>query len=650
MGAKFRASRKEDQCPACPLQVNPLSPAQMLFASVTYGGKSPEKRARNCDWTGAVISSPHANQGIDRTPMENTSSQTPLLRFGSFELDLRAGELRKQGVKIKLQEQPFQILSMLLEHPGEVVTREELRTRLWPSDTFVDFDHGLNKAINKLREALGDSAESPRFIETLAKRGYRFTASPVTVRPEAQVRGGPIDSIAVFPLENDSIDPDTEYLAVGIPGSIVHSLSQIPGLRVISWRTTSSEGQQQSDPLAIARKLGARTVLIGRIWQRSNKLRLHVDLLDAANGDEIWGDQYDRSLAELFAVQDDIAREVSQKLRLKLTGEDESRLAKRYTENLQAYQLYVRARRWCEKRSAEGFKRGIEYSTQAIQMDPNYALAHAELAQCIAVPCQYAAVDPNVVLPKARASALRALELDPNLAEGHEVLAFIVQSYEWNWLAAEKGFLRAIELNPNCATAHYHYSYLLVELGRFDEAIREATEALSRDPMSPLLNAGLAFVLLLARRYDQCIEQTLTAMNVDPGMMLTYFVLGTAYENKGLYQEAIAAFEKGIALGGAVALQKSFIGHAYGSSGDHAKAWEIVGELTELSKTCYVPSITFAIVYDGLGERELAIKALQKACANRDTDLVMIKVWPHFDNTRDDPRFLEIERRVGLRP
>ena len=280
------------------------------------------------------------------------------IRFGAFELDLRAGELRKQGVKIKLQEQPFQILAMLLEHPGQVITREELRNKLWLADTFVDLDHSLNKAINKLREALGDSPDNPVFIETLPKRGYRFTASLDGARSEVQVRGGPIDSIAVFPFEKDSIDPDTECLAVGIPGSIIHSLSQIPRLHVISWRTTSSAADQQSDPLAIGRELGARTVLTGRIWQRANKLRLHVDLLDTANGEEIWGDQYDRSLAELFAVQDDISREVSQTLRLKMTGEAENRLTKRYTENIQAYQLYVRARRCVEKRSAEGFKPG----------------------------------------------------------------------------------------------------------------------------------------------------------------------------------------------------------------------------------------------------------------------------------------------------
>jgi len=580
--------------------------------------------------------------------MQNHPARSQSIRFGSFEVDLRAGELHREGVRIRLQEQPFQILAMLLEHPGQVVTREELRSRLWPSDTFVDFDHSLNKAINKLREALGDSAESPRFIETLAKRGYRFTASLGALRSETQLRGGQIDSIAVFPLENDSIDPDAEYLAVGIPGSIIHSLSQISGLHVISWRTTKSAGNQDSDPLAIGRKLGARTVLIGRIWQRSNKLRLHVDLLDTSNGEEIWGDQYDRSLTELFAVQDDIAREVSHKLQLKMTGEDHSRLTKRYTENLQAYQLYVRARRSCEKRSVEGFKRGVEYASQAIQMDPNYALAHAELAQCISIPCYYGAVDPNVAYPKARVSALRALEIDSTLAEGHEVLATILKNYDWDWQAAEKEYQRAVELNPNYALAHYHYSYLLSELGRFDEAIREATEALSRDPMSPLLNGGLAFVLLLAREYDQCIEQSLTAIDVDPGMMLTYFTLGTAYEQKKMFHEAVAAFEKGIALGGAVALQKSFTGHAYGASGDHGKAWEIVRELTELSKTQYVPSLDFAIVYDGLGEKELAIEALQKACVNRETNLVFLKVWPHFDNVRDDPRFQDIERRVGL--
>jgi TolB-like protein/DNA-binding winged helix-turn-helix (wHTH) protein len=596
-----------------------------------------------------VVDSANLSLGIGEARMEKNPSFSQPVRFGLFEVDLRAGELRKQGVKIKLQEQPLQILAMLLEHPGQVVTREELRNKLWPADTFVDFDHGLNKAINKLREALGDSAESPRFIETLSHRGYRFLAPLGGTRDDLPKRGGPIDSIAVFPLENDSTDPDTEYLAVGIPGSIIHSLSRIPRLRVISWRSASGGENQQSDPLAIGRKLGVRAVLIGRIWQRTNKLRLHVDLLDTANGEEIWGDQYDRNLTELFAVQDEISREVSQKLRPKMTGEDEGRLTKRYTENIEAYQLYVRARRWCEKRSAEGFRRGIEYLSQAIQMDPDYALAHAELAQCMSIPCYFGSVDPNVAYPKARTAALRALELDPNLAEGHEVLATIMQNYDWDWSGAEKEYKCAMQLNPNYAIARYHYAYHLSELGQFEEAIREATEALSRDPMSGIMNSGLAFVLLHARKLNWCVEQCLTAIEVDPHMTLPYLTLATAYEQKGMYQEAVTAYETGLALGGAVALQKAMLGHVYAVSGEKAKAWEILHELEDLSKTSYIPSLDSVIVYDGLGEIELAIECLQKACENRETQVIFIKVWPHFDNLRDDPRFQEIERRIGLR-
>src|SRR5437016_528586 len=578
-----------------------------------------------------------------------TSPHLQAVRFDSFELDLRAGELRKEGSKIRLQDQPFQILAMLLEHPGQVVTREELRSRLWPSDTFVDFDHSLNKAINKLRDALGDSAENPQFVETLPRRGYRFLV-PVNVARDAVAKHGvPIDSIAVFGLANPNPCPDLDYLAVGIPGSIIHSLSQISGLRVIAWNSVAQHKDREEDPLAIGRSVGARAILIGRIWQRGTKLRLHVDLLDTSNGEELWGDQYDREITELFSLQDDISREVSQRLRLEMTGEDENRLTKRYTENVEAYQLYVRARSGCEKRTAEGFKRGIEYLCRAIQMDPNYALAHAELAQCISVPCYYGAVDPNIAYPKARGCALRALEIDPNLAEAHEVLATVSQNYDWDWPAAEKRYRRTIELNPNYATGHYHYSYHLALQGRFEEGIREATEALSRDPMSGMLNSGLAFVLMLARRYDACIEQALTATEVDPEMTLCYWTLGVAYENKEMYREALAAYEKCIGLGGTHGYVNSFIVRILAKSGEPSKALDGLRRIQEISRNAYVPYMAFVIAYAGLTENELAIASLQKACANRETNVVMIKTWPQFDNLRDDPRFQEVERRVGLR-
>jgi len=582
--------------------------------------------------------------------MQDLAPSLQPIRFGPFELDIRAGELRKQGIRIRLQEQPFQVLTMLLKNPGQVVTREELRTRLWPADTFVDFDHGLNKAVNKLREALGDSADEPQFIETLSRRGYRFLGSINNEIELAPNRSAAIDSIAVFALEISNPGADMEYLAVGIPGSVIHSLSQIPGLRVIAWSSVAQNKNQDQKPLEIGRSVGARAILIGRIWQRGNKLRLQMDLVDTSRGEELWGEQYDRDVTELFAIQDDISREVAQKLKLKMTGEAESRLTKRYTANFESYQLYVRARRWCEKRSAEGFKRAQEYLAQAIEMDPNYALAHAELAQCISVPAYYGAVDPNVAYPKARAAALRALEIDPHLAEGHEVLATVLKNYDWNWKGAETEYKRAIKLNPNYATAHYHYSYLLAESGRFEEAIREATEALSRDPMSALLNAGLAFVLLEARKFDECIEQALTASEVDPNMVLCYWILGTAFEKKGIYREAIEAFERCIAVGGAIAYSKAFISHAFSASGQRTKAWEVLKELQELSKTRYIPWTAIVIAYDGLNETDLAMEALNKACEDRETNLIFLKVWPHFDNVRHDPRFQEIERRVGLRP
>jgi TolB-like protein len=580
--------------------------------------------------------------------MEHSSSRSPQqIRFGSFELDLQAGELRSNGDRIRLQDQPLKLLATLLERPGQVVTREELRNKLWPSDTFVDFDHSLNKAINKLREALGDSAEAPRFIETLPKRGYRFLVS--SNDSFVTRRGSSIDSIVVFPLSTSVPDPDLEYLSVGIPGSIIHSLSHIPGLRVIAWNSVSHAKGRDDDPLAIGRSVGAKVILIGRIWQRGTKLRLHVDLLDTTNGEAIWGEQYDRDVTELFAIHDDIAREVSARLRVKLTGDDATRLTKRYTENVEAYQLYVRARRWCERRSTEGFRRAIEYLSHAIELDPNYALAHAELAQVISVPCYYGAADPQIAYPKARALALRALELDPNLPEAHEVLATALKNYDWNWEAAEKEYKITIDLNPNYATAHYHYSYLLSELARHQEAINEATEALSRDPMSPLLNAGLAFVLLNARMYERCLEQVQTSFEVDPNMVLSYWTRGVACEMIGDYSHAIEAHLKGIDLGSSSFYAKAFIAHAYSRSGQPDKARSILLDLQELSKSAYVPVLTSVIVYDGLGEIDSGLDALELSCSRRETNLVLLKVWPLFDALRHHPRFHEVERRVGLR-
>jgi TolB-like protein/Flp pilus assembly protein TadD len=563
---------------------------------------------------------------------------------------MRARELRKHGLRIKLQEQPFQILQALLERPGEIVTRDDLQKRIWPADTFVDFDHGLNNAVKRLREALCDTAETPRYIETLPRRGYRFLPSLDGTHDVLPKRGGPIDSIAVLPLANSSADLDTECIAVGIPGNIIHRLSEIPGLRVISWNSVSCDKNQDTDPQAIGRRFNVRSLLVGRIWVRANKLRLHVDLVDTTNGEELWGEQYDRDLAEIFAVQDEIAREVSQKLRLKLTGDQSARLGRHYTDNIEAYQLYVRGRHSIEQRSMEGFKKGSEYLNGAIEKDPNYALAYAELSQCLHMPAYYGVISPQEAYPKAKAVALRALEMDETLAEAHDTLATVMQNFLWDWESAGKEYKRAIELNPSYPIARLHYAMHLALLGRFEEAIREATEGLRRDPMSGVMNAALAFVLVNAGRYDWCIEQSLTTIDIDPALTFTYVSLAMAYERKGMFREAIMINEKSLALGGSTAFHKSAIGHAYGSSGDHAKAREVLRELQLRSGRSYIPFWSLAIVHDGLGENELAIGSLQQALTRREAMLVSLKVWPLLEKSRVDPRFQEIERRVGLLP
>jgi TolB-like protein len=435
--------------------------------------------------------------------MPNSTSHARPLVFGPFELDLRAGELLKAGSRIKLQEQPLQVLTILLENPGQVVTREELRQRLWPADTYVDFEHGLNKAINKIREALEDSADHPRYVETLPRRGYRFLEAAIQSRQDV------IDSIAVLPFVNTSADPDAGCLALGIPGSIIQNLSQIPQLRVIAWNATSGLKGREFSPQTGTPQLNARVVLLGRIWQRGNRLRVQVDLVDSTTDEELWGDQYDRDITEVFSVQDEISSEVSQKLLLKLTGEQAARLVKRHTENLEAYQLYLRGRRNSEKRSTEGLKKGVECLTEAIRKDPNYALAYAELAQCVHVPAYYGRVSPHAAYPKAKELALKALEMDDTLAEAHDALATVMQNYNYDWSGAETEYKRAVKLNPNYTVAHFHYSMHLGFLGRFEESLREAREGQIRDPMSGVINAGVAFALVCARQFaithcDRC--------------------------------------------------------------------------------------------------------------------------------------------------
>jgi eukaryotic-like serine/threonine-protein kinase len=464
-------------------------------------------------------------------------------------------------------------------------------------------------------------------------------------RPPSTQEG---DSIAVARLLSRTSDASAEYVTEGVPASIVQNLSQIPKLRVVAVRPKPGE---EIDPRQIGREFQVKKILTVRTLEQGESVRLQIDLLDATSGAELWGDHYDRKLADLLGVQDQISREVSQRLRATL-GEG-GRPAKRYTQNAEAYQLFLQGRYNCEKRSAEGFRKGMEALQQALQIDPGYALAYAELSVCLNIPNYYGIVDPRQVSPKARAAVMKALELDNTLAEAHEAVA-TSNLLDFDWASAEREFKHSLELNPNYSLAHFHYALALASLGRFKEAVSEAQEGQTRDPMSPFMNAGVAFILSVAAEedrgmLDQCVQQSRTNLEIAPTMTLSYLVGGMCYEQKHMYKEAVQSFQKGIDVGGPYALLRAFEAHAYGHSGDKAKAREILVELQDLDRHNYVAQTHLAMVYDGLGERDLEFEALQQAYQNHDTFLIYIRDAYFFDSLRSEPRFQDLERKIGVR-
>jgi TolB-like protein/Tfp pilus assembly protein PilF len=585
--------------------------------------------------------------------MRNASpDQSHIVRFGVFEVDLRAGELRKSGARIRVQEQPFQILVMLLERPDEPVSREELRRKLWPGGTFVDFEHGVNSAVARLRDLLGDSADSPRYIETLPRRGYRFIGSVndrQAGRPNRPVgRGTP--SLAVLPFENAAADAETEYISDGITEALIHSLAQLAGLRVMARSTVFRYKGKTADPQNIGRELNVGAVLTGRILQRGDTLLVTAELVDVANGWELWGKQYHRKSQDILSVQDEIAQKVSERLRLSLTGQDRRRLTKRHTQDTEAYHLYLKGRYCWNKRTAEGIQRGIEFFKRAIEKDPRFALAYAGMADSyyLLFGTALAALPPEEAIPRAEAAALRALQLDDTLAEAHSSMAPLRQN-KWDWAGAEREYKRAFELNPGYATGHHWYALHLVALGRVEEAIEEAKRALQLDPLSISINRDLALIFLYARQPGRAIEQYEKTIELDPTFALAHQGLGRAYLLKGMHQEAIQHIRRAQLLGDSVAIS-SALAHAHAVAGNTDQARTILQKLLEQSARTYVPPTSVAVIYAGLGDNEQALAWLDKAYAVRDDGLMMVKIHPIFDGLHQDPRFQGLLRRMNLAP
>ena len=575
-----------------------------------------------------------------------TPSPRPI-RFGAFEVDLKAGELRKGGVRIKLQGQPFEILLMLLERPGELVERERLRERLWPTDTFVDFDHGVNSAINRLREALGDSAENPRFVETIPRRGYRFVApveSPTTVPvpdpalapspdpdsspPAAKATSAPrtrrrlssaaaivvlavvlailsfsrlrgllfstrgpthIQSVAVLPLVNLSGDKDEDYFADGMTEALTTDLGKIGALRVIS-RTSVMQykGTKKTVP-EIAGELNVDALVEGTVARSGNHLRITANLVQASPERHLWAETYESELGDILTVQGEVAQAVAREIQVKLTPEEKKLLGNTRPVNPKAHDDYLKGRYSCGEETRPGLDRAVQYFQQAIEEAPNDPLAYAGLADCYAIWAwagDYFAGDPSPkdVLPKARDAALKALQLDEGLAEAHTSLALVEMVLDWNWLGAEREFRRSIQLNPNYSAAHVWYAHYLAAMGRSDECTAESKRSLELDPFSEFANDFGAWAFYFAHRYDLFLEVSEKYLRVNPGAPWSHYNTGLIYEHTGRGAQAIDEFLKAEERFGMTQDRLAELRRAYQQSGEKGYWRKVLVFSQEVSK------------------------------------------------------------------
>ena len=628
-----------------------------------------------------------------------------ILCFGSFEVDVVSGELRRQGLKIRLQDQPFRLLVLLLDHAGDVVTRENVRETLWPSDTHVDFDHSLNTAVRKLREALGDSAEAPRYVETIARRGYRFIA-PVAALPTAQVahsadaavasllpspaarpstsarrllvlaivvvicaaalvaywvipRPGPTTqsgrrlTLAVLPFDNLSGDADQEYLSDGLTEEMITQLGRLEPdrLRVLARSSTWKYKRADRDIRRFRRELGADYVLEGSLRRAGERVRVTAQLVQVDDQSQVWAESYERDLRDVLILQSEVAEAVARTIAVTLTPDTQARLARARPIHPDAYEYYLRGRFFLNRRTEVALKQALGYFEKAIAADPGYAPAYSGLADSyssLGASSIVGGLPPRQAMPQAKAAALKALQIDGTLAEAHTSLAMVHLLYEWDLAACDKEFRRAIELDPNYTTAHHWYSHCLLPLGRTEESLAESKRALELEPLQLLVGIHLGWHYLYARQYDRAIEQFRKTLELDPVFPQAQRYSAWVYLQKGLHPDAIAALRAALNSREGDPEIQGELGHALGVAGRRAEALAILEGLGHLSATRYVSPYSVALVHAGLGDRDQALAWLDKAYAERSDYMPYLRLEPMLDGLRSDHRFAALVDRVGL--
>lgn len=625
-------------------------------------------------------------------------------RFGAFKVDLRSGEVHKHGIRLKLQDQPFQVLALLLEHPCDVVTREEFRQKLWPADTFVDFDTGLNSAIKKLRDALGDSAEEPRYIETLPRRGYRFIARvengdlPASATPESPVEtvagavprhrmktwtqvaaalgiavallfglratvwrhqasamaSAPrIQSLAVLPLENLSKDPEQEYFADGMTEALITDLGKIGELRVISRTSVMHFKGTKKSLQEIAGELQVDALLEGTVARSGDRVRITANLVQASPEKHVWAESYARDMRDVLALQEEVARAIATEIKIKLSPQEQARGASTRPVDSEALEAYLKGRYEWSKWTPEGAKKSIEYFQRAVQKDPAYAQAWAGLADAYLFLARHGIWPAWPTLQEAKAATLEALELDETLSEGHVCLSMLMIDLEHSWPAAEAELQRAIALNPNNAMAHTVHGYQLGGRGRLDEAISEMKRARELDPLSPNSQNALGAAFYWAGRYDEALQQSREAPDPDANSWPRHWRMAAIYERKRMQKEAIAELLTALRLTGkkelALSVERKYLSSGYAE----AKKTFLLGDIKELqnrTKNGRLPasSVVIAADYALLGEKDRAFEWLDKAFREGEAALFLVRVDDRFEALRSDPRFQDLLRRLGV--
>jgi len=635
--------------------------------------------------------------------MDNRDRSRQIVRFGVFEADLETGELRKNGAKVPLQGQPFQVCAILLERSGKLVTREELRQKVWPEDTFVDFDHAVNTAIKKIRIALGDEADNPRFVQTLPRRGYRFicpvltgdgqlaeaeypaaAATPVvetgpidqrlSARPRflvtilvscfavalavivylggRRMRAGPFPSsgyvmLAVLPFQNLSGDPSQDYFSDGLTEEMIAQLGALsPDQLGVIARTTSMAYKHTSKSVEqIGSELGVGYVLESSVRRDGNQVRISVQLIRVHGQLHVWARSYDRHISHSIELQEEVAKAVAEQIEVKLSPSYKGRTNPHHLD-AQANEAYLRGRYFWNQFTPEGYRKAISYFQQAIERDSNFAEAYSGLADSYNFLVVTDSMPASEGHPKALEAARRAVSLGVNLAEPHASLAVAMARSEWNWTGAESEFTRAITLNPSYAMVHRLYASILGATRRHHEAWEQINEAMRLDPLSLPNNAEVVRTLYYARNYDQAIEQGQKAMQLDPNYVRTHFWLGRVYSQKGMHREAIAASEKILESMPDSTLGLTEMAYSLAVAGQRKEARQILRRLEGRSTSAFVPAYNFAVIHIALNEEEVAMRYMQQAYENRDWALLVLAVEPRLDPLRRDPRFQEISAKL----